>query len=78
MLVLGVLISIIYDIVWFLMKHNEYAPPEDIKGTPTDGNVESTLKKFSLMVAYTSFFFRVSIFGSLSILVFRDDRSVER
>ena len=58
MLVLGVLVSIVYDIVWFIIKHNEYAPAE---GANADtGNVENKVKKFSLLMAYTSFFFRVS------------------
>ncbi|TNV72186.1 hypothetical protein FGO68_gene616 [Halteria grandinella] len=56
MLVFGVALSIVYDLVWFFMKHQEYAP--DVGATETTSGVEAGVKKFSLMMAYTSFFFR--------------------
>lgn len=58
MLVLGIFLSLIYDIIWFYIKHSEYAGGSDL--TKSDGNTEVAIRKFSLLVSYTSFFFRVS------------------
>jgi len=62
MLVLGILISIIYDIAWFVIKTREYA--EDSK---TDPGMEKHVKKFSLMMSYASFILRVS-FQTMSLV----------
>jgi len=77
MLVFGVALSIVYDLVWFFMKHQEYAP--DVGATETTSGVEAGIKKFSLMMAYTSFFFRVRLnhYDNIDI-VLCNDRSMER
>jgi hypothetical protein len=54
MLVIGVILSLLYDLVWFYLKHGEYS--QDDK----DGSTEATVRKFSLMMSYASFIFRVS------------------
>jgi hypothetical protein len=74
MLVLGVAISIVYDLIWFIIKHTEYAPDE----TKSDGNVEAAIKKFSLFISYTSFFFRVRFDNIHLLIVLCDARSLER
>lgn len=76
MLVFGVFLSIIYDLVWFIVKHQEYAPDVSAAGETTSA-VEAGVKKFSLMMAYTSFFFRVSTIPLSPSLVLRHDRAVE-
>ena len=55
LLVLGILLSLLYDGVWFYIKHTEYA--DDRKN---DATGETSLRKFSLMMSYTSFLLRVS------------------
>lgn len=55
-LVLGIVISLFYDLFWFIMVHSEYA--EEKK---TDGSGESGLRKFSLIMSYVSFLFRVKL-----------------
>lgn len=60
MLVLGIFISIIYDIFWFVIKHSEYAYE-----TKTDGGGEASIRRFSLMMSYASFLLRVSKSKSL-------------
>lgn len=55
MLVLGIIISIIYDLIWLYMKHSEYS--DDGK---SDGGMEKNIKKFSLMMSYISLLLRVS------------------
>lgn len=54
MLVLGILISIIYDLFWFYMKHAEYTAEPKV-----DGGGEVRIRKFSLMMSYASFLLRV-------------------
>ena len=51
---LGVFISVLYDIVWFYLKHAEYA-------SGIDGSSEVGLRKFSLLMSYASFLLRVII-----------------
>ena len=53
-LVFGILITLIYDLIWFFMKHNEYS--EEPK---SDGSGEVNVRKFSLMMSYASFILRV-------------------
>jgi hypothetical protein len=53
-LVLGVFLSLIYDMVWFYMKHSEYS-------NDTDGSNETGLRKFSLIMSYASFLLRVRL-----------------
>ena len=57
-LVVGILLSLIYDGVWFYLKHSEYAAD----ASKSDGSAEAVVRKFSLVVSYASFFFRVSDF----------------
>jgi hypothetical protein len=53
-LVLGIFISIIYDLFWFSIKTLEYQ--QDSKG---DSGVERKVKIFSLYMSYVSFFLRL-------------------
>ena len=55
MLVVGIFISIFFDVAWFIMKHQEYAIE-----TKNDGGGEASLRRFSLMMSYASFLLRVS------------------
>jgi hypothetical protein len=52
-LVLGIFLSLGYDLFWFLMI-------QDFNSDQSDGGVEKAVKSFSLTVSYLSFFFRVS------------------
>ena len=54
-LVLGIFLSIIYDLLWFYLKHSEYAQGEQ----SNDGSAELGLRKFSLVMSYSSFFLKV-------------------
>jgi hypothetical protein len=54
-LVLGILLSLVYDFAWFQLKHSEYVPT----GDQNDGSTEMALRKFSLTISYASFIFRV-------------------
>jgi len=53
-LVLGIFLSLGYDLFWFLMI-------QDFSSDQSDGGVEKAVKNFSLSVSYFSFFFRVSL-----------------
>ena len=53
-LVLAVFVSIVYDIVWFYLKHSEYT-------SKTDGSAEIGIRKFSLLMSYASFLLRVTL-----------------
>lgn len=55
-LVLGIFISIIYDLFWFIMMHYEYSA--EIK---TDGSGEANVRRFSLFMSYASFILRVRL-----------------
>lgn len=50
-LVLAVFISVIYDIIWFYLKHAEYT-------SGSDGSAEIGIRKFSLLMSYASFLLR--------------------
>lgn len=52
-LVLGIILSQIYDLVWFLFI-------QDFNNDSQDGGVEKAVRRFSLTVSYLSFFFRVT------------------
>lgn len=56
MLTYGIFITIIYDLIWFFIKHGEYS--EEPK---TDGSGEVRIRRFSLMMSYASFLLRVNI-----------------
>jgi len=51
-LVFGVVISEIYDLIWFLFI-------QDFNNDSPDGGVEKAVRHFSLTISYLSFFFRV-------------------
>ena len=53
-LVLGIILSLLYDLFWFIMMHGEYS--EEKKN---DGSGEAGLRKFSLFMSYASFLLRV-------------------
>ena len=53
LLVLGIIISLLYDLLWFMLK--------DQNKNAGDGGLEESIKSFSLTMAYISFFFRVTI-----------------
>jgi hypothetical protein len=51
-LVLGIFLSLIYDLIWFLLFN-------DINNDLEDGGVTRSVRTFSLLVAYLQFFFKV-------------------
>ena len=55
-LVLGIFISLVYDILWFFIKHSEFA--EDQKA---DGGMETNIRRIVLILSYISFILRVLI-----------------
>lgn len=59
MLVLGIFISMVYDLIWFYMKHGEYTDE-----SKTDSGMEKNVRKFSLMMSYASFILRVTILSN--------------
>lgn len=52
-LVFGIFLSLIYDLIWFLLFN-------DINNDLEDGGVTKSIRIFSLLVAYLQFFFKVS------------------
>jgi hypothetical protein len=54
LLVVGILVSIIYDLFWFSIKSDEY-----LKDGKQDAGLERTVKMFSLYMSYFSFFLRL-------------------
>jgi len=53
--VFGILISLIYDLVWFSLKSYEY--DADTKNDPSV--LERKIRRFSLFASYISFFVRL-------------------
>lgn len=53
-MVLGIFISIIYDLFWFSIKSLEYS--SDLK---SDAGLERRVRIFSLYMSYISFFVRL-------------------
>ena len=81
MLFFGVVLSIVYDLIWFNVKHQEYAPDESPKSAAgaSDGSTEADLRKFSLTMSYASFIFRVRECAyHVLVLVLRGHRLLER
>ena len=66
MLVIAVVISFFYDLAWLYFSESE-----------GDGSVETTIRKFSLLMAYASFILRVNLSLLMLILVFRCDCLME-
>lgn len=52
MLVLGILLSVIFDLVWLLLFN-------DINNDVEDGGLEKPVRIFSLLIAYIQLFFKV-------------------
>ena len=61
-LVLAIFLSLLFDLLWFLIKTSEYSAGDK----QSDGSAEAGLRKFSLVVSYASFILRVS---SLIIII---------
>lgn len=55
-LVLAIIFTLIYDLLWFFLMHTEYSTE-----TKSDGSGEASLRKFSLMVSYASYLLRVTL-----------------
>jgi len=47
-----IMVSLVYDIFWFNINGN---------ADDGDGGMEASIRKFSLLMSYISFFFRVSL-----------------
>ena len=52
-LVLGIFLSLLYDLFWFMMQ--------DVSNDTSDGGLQKTVKNFPLMMSYFSFFFRIIV-----------------
>ena len=64
LLVVGILITIIYDLIWFFMNHFEYS--EEPKA---DASGEINVRRFSLMMSYASFILRVRLIHQLNNII---------
>lgn len=64
MLVVGIFITLIYDVIWFAFKHTEYS--EEPKA---DASNEINVRRFSLMMSYASFILRVRNFIMTTIVL---------
>ena len=54
-LVFAIIVSLIYDLFWFIIKHNEFS-----SSTAEDGGNETKLKQFILIVSYIDFILKVN------------------
>ena len=70
-LVLAIFISLLFDLLWFLIKTSEYSAGDK----QNDGSAEAGLRKFSLVVSYASFILRVS-YMAITPLIAPDSRRV--
>ena len=52
MLVLGILFSVLFDLIWLLLFN-------DINNDVEDGGLEKSVRIFSLLIAYIQLFFKV-------------------
>lgn len=52
-LVLGIFVSLLYDLFWFMMH--------DVNNDLSDGGLQKSIKNFSLIMSYFSFFFRIIV-----------------
>ena len=73
MLVLGIFLSIIIDIFWFIIKFKEYT--DDPKEDPAAN--EKNLRRFVLMLSIISFILRVSVGCESLCIDFRSDCVLE-
>lgn len=55
-LVLGIFLSLIYDGIWFWMKHSEYTEEQK-----ADGGQETNIRRIVLLFAYVAFLLKVII-----------------
>jgi len=53
-LVAGIVLSLVYDVLWFWEKYRAFNEDDD-----EDGGMERTLRRFSLTMATISFFFKI-------------------
>lgn len=56
-LVLGIFISLIYDLCWFFLKHSEFSTEQK-----ADGGMENNIRKIVLMLSYMAFLLKVTFF----------------
>ena len=55
LLVCTIIFSLIYDLIWFILKHIEFSESQK-----ADGGMENSLRRFVLLLSYISFIVRVS------------------
>lgn len=73
-LVAAIILSLIYDLIWFFLKHGEFSSENK-----AEGGMEDNLRRFVLMLSYISFILRVRV--RLFMFVFLDfgsDHFLER
>lgn len=56
-LVFAIIVSLVYDIAWFIIKHHEFSTD-----TKADGGMETNIRKIVLMLSYMGFLLKVLIF----------------
>lgn len=54
-LVLGILLSLLYDALWFFMKHQEYTEEQK-----ADGGQETNIRRIVLLFSYVAFLLKVN------------------
>ena len=54
-MVFGIILTFAYDLYWFWEKYGEYSGDGDV----IDGGVESKVRRFSLTMAWISFFYKI-------------------
>lgn len=54
-LVLGLVVSLFYDVFWLFIKSGEYHTELNVE----DGGTETKVRRFSLYISYFNFFFRI-------------------
>mmetsp|Transcript_48881 Transcript_48881/g.35983 ORF Transcript_48881/g.35983 Transcript_48881/m.35983 type:complete len:105 (-) Transcript_48881:168-482(-) len=56
MLVLGIILTLVFDLFWFAIKHQEYSSESQ-----SDGGLETGIRRTVLILSYLSFFFRLLV-----------------
>jgi len=56
MLVAGIVLTLIFDLFWFALKHSEYS-----SDSKDGGGLETGVKRTVLILSYLSFFFRLLV-----------------
>lgn len=54
-LVFAIILSLVYDLLWFIIKHNEFST-----SSADDGGNETKLKQFILIFTYIAFILKVN------------------